>query len=110
MRSREVEVCQRVGLGLPEDPRGVPAARPERLDGRVVSRPRDAGVPEAEGGRDDPRDAALRVWTLRGNASRESWLSVSTTPGPGTRRQPSSSQPVFDSLLIAQKSRAAFHS
>ena len=50
MARREVEVGQRVGLGLLEYARGLRAAALQYLCGQVVGRPYGAGIPEAERG------------------------------------------------------------
>ena len=144
MAEREVEVGQRVELGLLEYAGGLRAAALQHLYGQVVGRADGAGLPEAEHGRHDPGDAARRApgagggpravahevdgaplpggaleglldrapealvgvgghephaahappLTLLRNADHESWLSVSTTPTPGTCLHPSESQPI----------------
>lgn len=58
---REVQVRERVGLGLLEYSRGLRAAALKHLYGQVVGRPHGAGLPEAEHGRHDPGDAARRA-------------------------------------------------
>lgn len=82
MARREVEVGQRVGLGLLEYAGGLRAAALQHLYGQVVGRADGDGLPEAEHGRHDPGDAARRAPGAR-SGSRAVAQEVDGAPLPG---------------------------